>query len=249
MYCVYCTHGIYYIHLFQCIHFILPILDMSSTPATINAFRVFKPVDGTLQKVTPKHASYMILASAASFALDLLHSKRGYEILERLAKRTLQNMAAEPGARVVSRTQDYTQEFLQSIRANFPILIINDLGAMNARTQRLNWRTSEDTKFLSLHAGTIEVNELVSPLHTKVMVYLHRYLSFVVTSKSTRFKISLRQAGFAIPGQLPQSHLTNWHYTRARNLPPPNMLPALPCVSRNTGGCYLWRRLYQWRLR
>lgn len=156
----------------------LPI--MSSTPAaapnpaTVQALRIFdfeldknnpNPAKGQFVKVDPKTERFLILAASASMALDLLHSRAGYRALQTCAKVTIEDTAKEHRAgRLVENSGEYTQEFLASVRKNFPVLVIRNLDAMNGRSTKHDWHDANPKHYVPASAGIVEVNRLVSSL-------------------------------------------------------------------------------------
>lgn len=151
-----------------------------SAPATIEALRIFSfdyderdtnPDKGVLSRTPLQKERYLIVAAAASMALDLLSSPAGYEALEECAKKTLEGTAANLRVgRLVKQYKEYTKEFFKCIRMNFPIVVVRKLGAMNARTTKHEWYTPETKRYVSIYAGVIEINELVRPFPTAPFV-------------------------------------------------------------------------------
>lgn len=110
------------------------------TEISVAAFRVLELQNGQPVRVPSSRVEYKVLAAAASFALDLLQSKRGYLSLQLTAFDILSSVGDRcPTARKPGRHKKYTELFMENITKTFPYIVINDLRAMNARTTRFRW--------------------------------------------------------------------------------------------------------------
>ena len=136
------------------------------TESSVAALRVFKLRDSLPSPVSSDCTEYKVLAAAASVALDLLKSKKGYRALELTVQGILVGSNIDHLAtRSAADFEAHTTTFMKSVLKTFPYLVINDLQAMNARTTRFRWHDEQMHLFGARYAAVIEVNSVVSSSH------------------------------------------------------------------------------------
>jgi hypothetical protein len=131
-------------------------------------------------RIEPNDIRLNILAASVSTALDLLGSHRGRIALAELAEDTFLN-TEEVNFRRESPPA-CAQGFLRSIISTLPVIIVNDLGDINARTSRERWNQPPGRSFVGQQAALVEVNSRVSEVFIRK---LNATGSYKVASRSS----------------------------------------------------------------